>query len=227
MSIQVLCPGCKKRFDVSDKFAGKKGPCPKCKTVITIPEKTEEVVVHEPDQFGPKDSSGQAVLKPIARKDTKVSLLLTVGIVLGIIVAIVVALVLRSQGGDISLAILGVAALALAPPIVWGGYAVLRESEMEPFRGSELWIRVGVCSVVYSAIWGIVAFVIWYLFDNDPLEIVQIAFIVPVMVGIGAFAAFASLDMDFGIGALHYGFYLLVTILLRLIAGLPAVGPPG
>ena len=226
MAIQVVCPGCKKRFAVSDKFAGKKGPCPKCKTVIKIPEATEEVVVHAPEDFGPKDSAGRAVLKPIAREETKVSLILTIGIVLGAIVAVVVALLLR-QSEDVSTVILGVGAVLLAGPLVWSGYAFLRDSETEPFRGQELWIRVAACAVAYAALWGIVAFVIYYLFDNDPLEVVQTVFIVPVMVGIGAFAAYASLDLDFGVAALHYGFYLLVTVGLRLIAGLPALGPPG
>ena len=39
MPISVVCPGCKARFNVSDKFAGKKGPCPKCKTVLTVPRR--------------------------------------------------------------------------------------------------------------------------------------------------------------------------------------------
>jgi phage FluMu protein Com len=226
MAIQVVCSGCKKRFTVNDKFAGKKGPCPKCKTIITIPEKTEEVVVHAPEEFGPKDSKGRAVLKPISRKETKVSLILTVGIVLGSIVALVVALLLRRQE-EVSTVILGLGAVLLAGPLVWCGYAFLRDSETEPFQGGELWIRVTACAAVYAALWGIVAFVVFYLFDNDPLEVIQIVFIVPVMVAIGAFAAYASLDLDFGVASLHYGFYLLVTVALRLLAGLPAVGPPG
>ena len=48
MPIPVICPGCKASFRVSDKFAGKTGPCPKCKTTIKIPEavpQTEQVVI--------------------------------------------------------------------------------------------------------------------------------------------------------------------------------------
>jgi hypothetical protein len=227
MAIQVVCPGCKKRFSVSDKFAGKKGPCPNCKTQITVPEKTEEVVVHAPEEFGPKDTKGRAVLKPIERKETKVSPLLVVGVSLGAIVAIVVALVLRSQGGDVSTVILGLAAAVLAPPIVWGGYAFLRDEELEALQGLEFYLRTGICAAVYALLWGLVAFVIYYLFDNDPLEVVHIVFIVPAMWAIGGFAAYASLDLDFGVASLHYGFYLAVTVALRLIAGLPAIGPPG
>ena len=51
MAILVVCPGCKKSFNVDDKFAGKTGPCPNCKTKITIPEKKAEVKIHAPDEF--------------------------------------------------------------------------------------------------------------------------------------------------------------------------------
>ena len=84
MPISVVCPSCKARFSVSEKFAGKKGPCPKCKTVITVPEAVaEEVKIHEPEQFasGGKDSKGRAVLKPILREETKLQPTVAAGIV--------------------------------------------------------------------------------------------------------------------------------------------------
>ena len=74
MPISVVCPGCKARFSVSEKFAGKKGPCPKCKAVILVPNApAEEVKIHVPEQFasGGKDSKGRAVSKPILREETK------------------------------------------------------------------------------------------------------------------------------------------------------------
>ena len=60
MPISVVCPSCKARFNVSEKFAGQKGPCPKCKQPIVIPAVQEEVKVHVPEQFqsGGKDSKG-------------------------------------------------------------------------------------------------------------------------------------------------------------------------
>lgn len=218
MPISVVCPGCKKRFNVSDKFAGKKGPCPQCKAIITVPEKIEEVVIHAPEAFGPKDSTGRAVLKPIARKETKVSLLLTAIVVVASLVVLVVAWVFRGQA---SLPLLVIGALGLAPPLVWGGYAFLRDDELEPFRGRELWIRVAACSLAYAALWGIVELITGYGLQLEQLDVVHLAFVVPVMLGIGAFAAYASLDFDFGMGALHCSLYLAVTVVLRLILGLP------
>ncbi len=47
MPINVICPGCHARFKVGDQFAGKTGPCPKCKTQIPIPALGYEVVFHE------------------------------------------------------------------------------------------------------------------------------------------------------------------------------------
>jgi cation transport ATPase len=222
MPITVVCPGCRKRFSVSDKFAGKQGPCPKCKTVIKVPAKSEEVVVHAPEDFGPKDSAGRAVLKPIERKETRVSPLLTAIIVLSVLAAVTVAWMFRSPEGEVPTLLLLIGALALAPPLVWSGYAFLRDAELEAFQGRELLIRVAACSAVYAALWGLVALVTSYVFQGDPLEVIHMAFIAPAMVAIGAFGAYASLDFDFTMAAVHYGLYLLVTVTLRLIMGLSA-----
>ena len=37
MAINVRCDGCRKRFDVSEKFAGSNARCPNCKNRIFIP----------------------------------------------------------------------------------------------------------------------------------------------------------------------------------------------
>jgi len=63
----------------------------------------------------------------------------------------------------------------------------------------------------------------FYLFDGDPLEVTHMLFVAPAMFGVGAFAAYLSLDLEWGTAAIHYGMYLLVTIVLRLIMGLPAI----
>lgn len=222
MAIPVICPGCKKSFNVSDKFAGKQGPCPQCKTIIKVPEKAEEIVVHAPEGFGPKDTKGRAVLKPIARKETKVSPLLTAIILVTSVAVLAVAWMFRSPTGDVPVLLLVLGALALAPPLAWAGYTFLRDDELEPFRGKELWVRVVICSAVYAGLWGLVALVTGYVLGGDQLEVIHMVFVAPVMIGIGAFAAFASLDFEFGMAAIHCSLYLLVTVVLRLILGLSA-----
>jgi hypothetical protein len=225
MAILVVCPGCKKRFDVHDRFAGKKGPCPKCKTIIQVPAKGEEVVVHVPQEFGPKNASGRATLKPIARTETKISPLLTAAVIVASLATLLVAWWLRSPKGDVSALWLTLGALVLAPPLAWAGYAFLRDDELEPYRGREVWLRVGICGLVYAALWGLVAIVSGYAFRGAPFEVTHMAFLIPAMVAIGAFAAWGSFELDFGVGALHYALYLGVTVLLRLIMGLPPIGP--
>lgn len=100
MAIDVTCAACKTRFQVSDKFAGKQGPCPKCKAIITVPAKKDEVVIHAPEGSGPKDSKGQLVLKPIARKETRLTPI-NIGIIAGsVILVLMVSLALRITYGN-------------------------------------------------------------------------------------------------------------------------------
>ena len=218
MAITIICPGCKKRWTVNDKFAGQKGPCPSCKTVIEIPKKGDEVVVHAPDE-GPKDSRGRAVLKPILREETEFSATTAVAIGLAIVVVLGIAVFLRTVK-PLPLYLLALGAIGLAPPLVLGGYTFLRNSELEPYRGRELAIRVAACAAAYALLWGVYFWVQWVL--KIDFELFQLVYVGPPFVLVGAFAAFASLDLDYTSGLIHYSLYLIVTILLRVVAGLPA-----
>ena len=44
-------------------------------------------------------------------------------------------------------------------------------------------------------------------------------FVAPPFVAVGAMAALAAFDLEFGDAAFHYGFYLLATVTLRWAAG--------
>lgn len=225
MAIEVTCSGCLTRFQVSEKFAGKKGPCPKCKALILIPEKAEEVVVHAPVDSGPKDSKGVSVLKPLLRQETKLSRMMIVGIALGVVAVLGAALALRftiDKKQDNTL-ILAIGAILLAPPLSYAGYSFLRNDELEPHRGRELWMRLLATSVVYPLTWGLYAALFLYLgYDKTQPELMYMFFAVPAMLALGALACAASLDFEFGTGALHYSLYLAVTIFLRLLIGISA-----
>ena len=161
MPIQVTCPNCLKRFQVSDKFAGKSGPCPNCKKQLKVPDKSEEVVIHAPEDGAPKDKAGKSVLKPIERTETDVTrkgMLITAGAILA---AIGCAVGLRVSGffevaesgvsgGQMLMMML--VALLLAPPLVWAGYTFVRDSEMAPYVGPELRNRVLILSCIFSAL---------------------------------------------------------------------------
>ena len=163
MPISVVCPGCKARFTVSEKFAGKKGPCPKCKVVITIPDKpTEEVTIHEPEQFagGGKDAKGRPVLKPISRKVTKLSPVQMAAIGGAMIATLVIAFLLRGIENKVPIITIGL--LLVSPPLAVAGYTFLRDDELEPYRARALMVRAALCGLGYSALWG----VYWQLAAN-------------------------------------------------------------
>jgi hypothetical protein len=220
MPIDVTCPGCKTRFKVSDQFAGKKGPCPKCKVVISVPAASEQVVVHAPDQFGPKGGKGVGVLKPIFRQETKISIPVVVGVAVTLLIVLVMSIYTRVTYVDwqqVPTLFLALGAALLAPGCVWAAYAFLRDSELEPYRGLQLLIRVLICSVVYAALWGGHWWVKSAFFENKPLQSYDLLYVVPPMVVAGGFACFATLELSFSMGMLHYAFYGLITVLLRLV----------
>ncbi len=223
MTIHVVCPGCHKRFQVSDKFAGKKGPCPGCKTEISVPEKGKEVVVHEPQSFGPKGTKGHGVLKPIFREETRLSVNMAVVIGGSIIVVLIVAVLMRlTYGKAVPTMILALGALLLAPPLALGGYAFLRDAELEPHRGTKLYLRVGICAVLYAGIWGGLWLLHIYVFREADFTLPQMAIIVPIMLLAGGGAAYTTLDLEYLSGVLHFSLYLVVSVALRLLMGLSA-----
>jgi hypothetical protein len=227
MPIQVTCPGCHSRFNVSDKFAGKEGPCPKCRTTIRIPKKEDQVVIHAPEAFGPTDSKGRAVLKPIARHESRLSGPLLVAAVAGALlvpaIAFIIGRALR-EGNEAAIPhwLLAAGAVSLAPPLVFVGYSFLRDQELEPYRGMALVVRVAICSAVYAALWGMYAFVCAMLLEPEQSpELPHLVFLIPLLMVPGAIAAVATLDLEAISGSIHYGLYLGASVLLRLIMGLP------
>ncbi len=220
MAIVVVCPSCRARFQVSEKFAGKQGPCPKCKGLINIPALDDQVKIHEPEQFaeGGKDAKGRAVLKPVARVETKVQPVMVVGMVGAAAMAFVLAWVIgRSTEHKPPMVVLGLGAVLLAPPLVVGGYTFLRNQELEPYRGRSLFIRAGICSAVYAALWLAHAF----LPEALTREMFNWLYLgIPPLV-IGALTALSTFDLDFTSACFHYALYVVVCVLLRLTMGMP------
>jgi cation transport ATPase len=229
MPIQVTCPKCLKRFQVSDKFAGKSGPCPNCKNPIKIPEESEAVVIHAPDDGAPKDRSGQSVLKPIKRKETDVTrtgLLITAGCILAAFgMAFGFRLTSGESGTPLWAQIFGL--VALAPPLVWAGYKFVHDPELEPYRGTELRDRVLICSGIFVAIWSVYAFVPTYLMDLDrPSEMsyMTAGIFFCIMLGLGALASSATFELEFISGLTHAGLYMLSVLLLAVVSGVSLAG---
>lgn len=224
MPISVVCPSCKARFSVSEKFAGKKGPCPKCKTVLTVPEAAaEEVQVHVPEQFasGGKDSKGRPVSKPIARRETRLAPVEIALIVGSVVVTFAVALLLRFVADKDKLPFIIGGLAIISGPLVFAGYTFLRDDELEPYRGRPLLVRAALCALAYAVLWAAYAPLPAYgIITGEPW---QWLFVAPAFIAVGAAAAWACLDLDFASGAMHYCFYVVVTLLLRAAMGLPAL----
>jgi hypothetical protein len=220
MAIDVTCASCKTRFQVSEKFAGKSGPCPKCKAIIKIPDKKDEVVIHAPDEAGMKTATGQPIFKPILRKEVRLSTLQIAAIVGSVVGVLVLTFVLRIAFGlgQTPPVVLVLGALALAPPLAFAGYTFLREDELAPHRGQELLFRLIAPSLVYPGLWALYWFVFWQLADVNvtPNWYTALPALV-IMLGIGAVTAQASLELDFGAAALHYSMYLVTIVILRWI----------
>jgi len=223
MPIQVTCPNCLKRFQVSDKFAGKTGPCPNCKKELRVPDASEEVVIHAPDDGAPKDRQGVSVLKPLKRTETDVTrkgMFITFG---AILLAIAAAFVLPMSVEPIPPYIIALGALFLAPPLVWSGYSFVRDSELEPHVGPDLRNRVLLLSVILAALWLVYVFVPSYVMEYDsPAEMSYLWFgiIFAVMVGLGSLASAATFDLEPVNGLTLAGLYFIVAVVLALVSGL-------
>lgn len=228
MKIAVTCPGCLQRFEVSEKFAGKKGPCPKCKKEITVPALSEQVVVHAPETEGPKDAKGTPVLKPIRRVDVKFSWPIA-ALVGGIgLVLLATAIGIRFSFAEPPTALLALTAIALGPLLAYGGYFFLHESELEGYSGKEAWLRAAACGGVYAVTWGIYWLVPQYLLETATMAettLITASVLLIAMVVIGSITAVLSFELENFAGVMHYLLYLGVTMLLAIVAGAAIAEP--
>jgi hypothetical protein len=225
MAISVVCPGCKARFSVSDQFAGRTGPCPKCKKPITIPAlAVKAVTIHEPE--APVASSGvtgRAPTAPIRRIETRIPALSFVLVGVGALACLPMAYGFGNMFGPLAEAPPAIGALLLfcgfviAVPCVMLGYAAVRNRELEPYRGTPLLQRTLACAAVYALLWAAKGI----LPADATAEMWQWIFLGPLFLGAGTVTALASLDLDPGSALAHYSLYAMFTALLRWLAGLP------
>ena len=228
MPINVTCPGCFTKFTVADKFAGQKGPCKKCKTVIEIPKLEDQIVIHAGEhEAGAVGVSGRHALKTYKRQDTKFQPLVFAVVIGVVLVLLLAALVLRGTEAKNNWLILGAAAVLLGPVVAWAGYSFLRDDELEGYTGMTLWLRSLGAGLVYALLWGIFIFLGGLWFGDDAfakgLEIWQmIMLFVPIM-AVGTMTAYVAFDLDPGSGFFSWAMYFAVTVLLRLVIGLSAI----
>ena len=232
MPILVVCPSCKAEFKVSEKFAGKSGPCPKCKAPIKIPAVEAEVKIHAPEEMAAapgkggagKPKTAAASLKPIIRQETKVRPVAAIAIMLAVAATVAAAWFAGSgfaENGWLRAAGL----LVVSVPIVVAGYSFLRNDELEAYRGRALLVRASICALIYAGTWLAFSFIPPDMTRSN----VNWFFLAPPFAIVGALAALATLDLDFGSGFFHYAFYVVLTLGLGYLTGMsmPWSAPTG
>jgi hypothetical protein len=95
------------------------------------------------------------------------------------------------------------------------GYEIVRNRDLEPYRGRSLLVRSLACGLVYAALWFVKGFLPAEL-SGDMWPWVYLG---PPFFLAGALAALAAFDLDWGMGVTHFSLYLLFTALLRWLAG--------
>ncbi|MBE6424946.1 MAG: hypothetical protein IJD43_05180 [Thermoguttaceae bacterium] len=224
MAIIVTCPGCHKSFSVRDEFGGRKGPCPKCKTIITIPMPEGKVKVHGGEAFssGGTSATGQLVLKPLKRRENifkpKTAALIAGCTLTVFLLAWLLGGIFRTSG---IAAFVGL--VLVTPPLVYAPWFFLRDSEaIEDLSRSELIMRTVICSGVYLAFWTAYIFFAPALADafGSMFSYMTWPFAaIPLLIAGGLIASFLF-DLEYSDGFIHIAFYAMLTGLLFWTAGL-------
>jgi hypothetical protein len=218
MPIPVICPACSSRFNVSDKFAGQTGPCPKCKKPITVPALVKAVTIHEPESPA-KAATGRPAIISVPRLVEPAPVMAFAaagaGVVLTIMMAWLIGFVFRPAAPPVWLLVGG--AFVIAVPCVLLGYAVIRDRELEPLKGASLVVRGLICAAVYAGLWCVKGM----LPAEATADMWQWLFLGPIFLLPGALAALATLELDWGPAVGHFSLYVLLTSLLRAVMGLP------
>ncbi|MDR1382504.1 MAG: hypothetical protein LBJ67_01455 [Planctomycetaceae bacterium] len=221
MAIDVTCPGCFKRFQVSDRYAGHKGHCPSCNTIITIPK--EQVKIHAPDELQPdgKTIKGRVILKPIDRNVAVIGVKEWGIIVLCAIGAFGLAFLVNhfretiGRWGVDAIAAIGMVAVAFGMSIF--GYVLLRSGdELEYHEGIELYKRAGMCSGTYALLWVLFEIIVAHVGLQG--TILYWFFLIP-FVTVCIIASYGLFDLDYSIAVAHYLLFFVAVLFLRWAIG--------
>jgi len=219
MSINVVCPGCLKRFQVGDRYAGQKGPCPNCNTIINIPK--AEVKIHAPDEFaqGGKTAQGKSILKPIARIDMDFNPTRAVLVTGGTLVVVLLAWLLGRMELSVGTRdLIGIVGLFLIGfPLSLFGYYVMRDrEELFVLTGEELNKKAAICAAAYAGLWILYEAFSWYM----SADIIFVWVYFAVAVAFAMFVAHVVFDVNPGQATLHALIFYVPVLFLRGIMGL-------
>ncbi|MDR1964691.1 MAG: hypothetical protein LBQ50_13010 [Planctomycetaceae bacterium] len=199
---------------MSDRFAGAKGPCPNCNTVINIPKAA--VKIHGAEEFeqGGKTVTGKLILKPISRLEMDFDPIYAGFCALAVLLVYgftwLLGVMVTSTGTrDV---IGGIGVFFIAFPLSLFGYQVLRDREqLFMLTGSDLYRKTGMSAVVYAVLWILFEILIWYM--SADFFFVWIYF--AAFACLAMLATHAVLDINLGSSLLHYLIFFVAVLILR------------
>ncbi len=221
MAIDVICPGCHKRFQVSDQFAGKKGPCPACKTMIEIPKLEDVVVIHERERTA---SGVPAKLDSIRRKSTtagKAELVLATGTLIG---GLVLTMVGRIQLAEVDpnpaflIKLLAGGLLGISSSVL--GHIVLRGQDDGSVYDRKTILVSSAVGLAYTVAWRLQVLISDVVLVQDGniilpgVVILAIAFTV-----ISTFLPMFVFEFEFQEGLIHVALFICSLTVYSLILG--------
>ena len=218
MSLHVICPGCLKRFQVGVRFAGMKGPCPNCGTIISIPKES----LRSPDVADSKSGKGEKRDIPsdaIPRFDLEFDPVLAGRYALGVLGVLLLAFLLGCIPMDdifrTLMATLGLCLIAF--PLTLFGYQAVRDREqIFAFAGEELYRRAGMAAAGYVVLW--IAFE--YFLAATRADALFSWFYFAVFAGLASLLTIPILAMRLQEALSHYCIFGFSVILFRFLIGL-------
>ena len=200
------------QFEVSDRFAGKKGPCPKCGHIIEIPK--ANVTIVSPDELvvdGKKVQNPDHV-RPIEQKSYSFTASAVIVNLAVLTAVLAVALVFHFVHAPFLAVPVGIAlVLAVAYPLMKYGYMTFRDpNDLEIFLGGQLGKKSILGAAVLLALWLVYELVLLYMNPGG----MALAYLIPVAV-FAAFVPVVIFDMDFSDSLAVAVVFLLAVILLR------------
>ena len=223
MAIDVICPGCLKQFKVSDQFGGRSGPCPGCKTIISIPKLEDQLVIEEPEQKAGSPGA-HTKIDGIRRRAgifqrlevvTLCSLFTVVAVIAVVIRILQTDPVTRLNGPTGILFGFGLILLSLGSSAL--GYGVLKDAEIAAFARRTIIIR----SIITGGIYFVIAsgfITATLLFTQDDPRTLILAVIGVACFSIASFAPMVFFEMELIQGALHVAIMICMTSLFCLLA---------
>ncbi|HIA61564.1 MAG TPA: hypothetical protein EYM79_10765 [Planctomycetes bacterium] len=224
MAIDVICSGCFKRFQVSDEFAGRSGPCPGCKTIIAIPAPEDQLVIEEPEHK-PSSPGAHTKIDGIARRVGFFKRFEVITLCSLFASAAFVAVLTRTLQGDPVGVLtyttgilfgLGLVLLSLASSLL--GYGVLKDSEVEAFDRRTTIIRSAITAAIYCLIAVVFVTATLLLDHHDDSRTLILAIVGIACFAIASFAPMVLYEMELLQGGLHVAVMICMTSLYCLLA---------